>query len=626
MILSEKLLSLIKLISSLEKKDEDKLKWQSAYLEVFEKGYFSISRDNLEKILNPHPIDSPFTTYGEIILIKHIKRINLDLRQLKKTVEVAIRFLDGSLSVSNFSEDAKAIVENYRKIGLGVADFDSYCVQTNQDQYKAIKVVGELISDCAYRTSEELAIEKGAIPELDIAKVYNRGKLFARYINNNTGVVIDGFVLKQMLADNKISADEYSLVPRRNSHLLLLPNQEIWFPYTDRVEGDSNPNTQEEDESNSKFSKGELVKITNNQNENYQRSFQIVDFRKKQNKNIYILKSENNDKKLEVGENDIESVDLNTVLSKLNTFDSQKTPTSANNLNIKLIGLILNNNDTKVLATKSEHKIPEYSTLENLSTEISLIESIRINEGVVCEILDEIGTVLTDNTLYIAYWLNSIEGSAESLEWVSVEEYLNNDVYSRIFMKLNRKKKIYSQYEAIIKSLEDDKDRILNEQSHAKSILIVHERPKQQLSLGERVNSLFGLKARPKEYLRLQGGNNVEDFEYDDSRYLLSLQQNIVTDEFGTVKIIMEYSKNGIKSIQLYPEFFKSEERFLLDLYIELVNLCLQNNVSKIELIKLLYKYERELGDFSLIEVVKLIRQSLNSSPDNFNDLSNKVY
>jgi hypothetical protein len=626
MILSEKLLSLIKLISSLEKKDEDKLKWQSAYLEVFEKGYFSISRDNLEKILNPHPIDSPFTTYGEIILIKHIKRINLDLRQLKKTVEVAIRFLDGSLSVSNFSEDAKAIVENYRKIGLGVADFDNYCVQTNQDQYKAIKIVGELISDCAYRTSEELAIEKGAIPELDIAKAYNKGKLFARYIHNNTGVVIDGFVLKQMLAENKISADEYSLVPRRNSHLLLLPNQEFWFPYTDRVEGDSNPNTQEEDESNSKFSKGELVKITNNQNENFERSFQIVDFRKKQNKNIYILKSENNDKKLEVGENDIESVDLNTVLSKLNTFDSPKSSTSVSNLNIKLIGLILNNNDTKVLATKSEHKIPEYQALENLSTEISLIESIRINEGVVCEILDEIGTVLTDNTLYIAYWLNSIEGSAENLEWVTVEEYLNNDVYSRIFMKLNRKKKIYSQYEAIIKSLEDDKDRILNEQSQAKSILIVHERPKQQLSLGERVNSLFGLKARPKEYLRLQGGNNVEDFEYDDSRYLLSLQQNIVTDEFGTVKIIMEYSKNGIKSIQLYPEFFKSEERFLLDLYIELVNLCLQNNVSKIELIKLLYKYERELGDFSLIEVVKLIRQSLNSSPDNFNDLSNKVY
>ncbi len=623
MILSEKLLSLIKVICNLEKKDEDKLKWQSAYLEVFEKGYFTLSRDNIEKILNPHPIDSPFTTYGEIVLIKHIKRINLDIRQLKKTVEVAVRFLDGCLEVSNFSKEARAIVDGYRKIGLGVADYDSYCVQTNQDQYKAIKTIGELISDTSYRTSEELAIEKGSITELENSKSYNKGKAFARYINKSTDVIIDGYSLKQIVNDGKGSYDEYYLVPRRNTHILLLPNQELWFPYTDRVEGDSVPYIADEQELVTKFSKGELVQIINESSENYKKSFQIIDIRKKQNKYLYILRSESNEKKIETQEEDLGSVDLNTVLSKLNS-NVLKDGNSV--LNIKLVGLILNNNDTKVLVTKEEGKILEFSTVDEMSPEISLIESIKQSYEVSCEILDEIGTVLTNNTLYIAYWLNTIEGNTDMLKWVEVVNFTNNEVYSRIFMKLNRKKKIYSQYEAIIKNLEEDKDRILNVQSQAKSILVVHERPKQQLSLSERLNSLFGLKTRPKEYLRLQGGNNVEDFEYDDSRYLLSLQQNILTDEFGTVKIIMEYSKNGIKSIQLYPEFFKSEERFLLDLYIELINLCLQNQVSKIELIKLLYKYERELGEFSLIEVVRLIRQSLNSSPDNFNDLSNKVY
>jgi ribonucleotide reductase alpha subunit len=125
MILSEKLLSLTKKIASLENTEEDKVKWQSAYLEVFEKGYFAMSRDELEKFISSNIVDTPLTTYGEISLIKHIKRVNIDLKQLAKTTEIAVRFLDGCLDVINFSQEAKEKIELFRKIGVGVSDFDA---------------------------------------------------------------------------------------------------------------------------------------------------------------------------------------------------------------------------------------------------------------------------------------------------------------------------------------------------------------------------------------------------------------------------------------------------------------------------------------------------------------------
>ncbi|MGL4758034.1 MAG: hypothetical protein ACRCXZ_01760 [Patescibacteria group bacterium] len=621
MILSEKLLNLIKLVSNLELKDEDKLKWQSAYLEIFEKGYFNISRDNLEKILSTHPIDSPFTTYGEIVLIKHIKRINIDNRQLKKTIEIAIRFLDGCLDVSNFTKEARSIVHAFRKIGLGVADFDNFCLQTNQEQLEAIQTIGEIISDTAYRTSENIGSIRGFVSDLEGSKSYNKGKAFSRFINKKTDVIIDGFSLKKLVIQGKAGWDEYSILPRRNSHVLLLPNQEIWFPYTDRVDGDSLPNSTQSDEF--KYSIGELVTVRNPENEYYKKVLQILEVKLKQNKIMYTLRSQVPSQKIELEESEILEIELSSLLSQLN-----ETKNTNNSKNIEVIGVILSSNDQKVLVDKETKKICSFLLPNTLTPEYDLINSVQNKYGINTEILDEIGSVITNDVVHLAYWLNIVGGDSQSLEWLDIDSIGVDEIYTRVFSKLNRKKKIYTQYEDIIRQLETEKTRILHDQAKAKSILVVHERPKQQLTLSERVNSLFGMRSKPKEYLRLNGGKNqtIESFDYDDSRYLLSLQQNILTDEFGTVKIIMEYSKDGVKSIQLYPEFFKSEERFLLDLYLELINMCLQNSVLKLELIKTLLKYERELVASPLVEVVKLIRQALNSSPDNFNDLSNKVY
>jgi Ribonucleotide reductase, barrel domain len=624
MILSEKLISLIQKISNLELKEEDKIKWQTAYLEIFEKGYFIINRDNLEKLITTNILDSPMTTYGEVVLIKHIKRVHLDNRQLSKTCEIAVRFLDGCLDIINFSPEAKEKINHFRKIGLGVADFDAYCINSNQEQQKAIYNIGEVISNAAYRASEEIGDEKGFIPHIEESKAYNKGKIFAKFINKQTSEVINGFELKKKVLDQKASWDDYSIMPRRNSHVLLLPNQEIWYPYTDRVEGDYLPSEnivekEEEIVTKNRFSKGELVQIVTNNDEHV---YQVINYKNKHQKVIYTLKGNGVTNNQEWEDTQLRGVDLNYVLDKLNADKK------AYNFNNSVQAIILNNNDDKLLIDIETQLPPKFIFQYNDIPEVFLINNLLEQYNLKTEILDEIGSAVDEGDICLAYWVNIIEGSNDRLQWLDVGELMKLPVYFKVFSKLNRKKKIFQQYESIIRKLESEKEELQYriDNGKANSILVVHERPKTKISLQDRINAWLGNTPQPTEYLRLGGGETAQDFNYDDQKYLLSLQQNIITDEFGTVKIIMEYSREGIKSIQLYPEHFIPQERFILDVYLELINIGLQYGVTKEEFAALLYKYEGAVEQTQLIEVIKLIRQSLTSAPGTFNELTTKVY
>jgi hypothetical protein len=643
MILSEKLISLIQKISNLELKEEEKIKWQSAYLEIFEKGYFIINRDNLEKLLTMSVVETPLTTYGEIVLIKHIKRVHLDNRQLAKTIEIAVRFLDGCLDVINFSIEARDKISKFRKIGLGIADFDAYCVQSNQEQTNSAYVLGDLISNAAYRASENLGAEKGFIPNIEDSKSYNKGKIFAKYLIKTNGSFVSGYQLKKMVIENAISSEDYEVVPRRNSHILLLPNQEIWYPFTDRVDGDYIPMENNQGNNNvsnnkniteqttlSKFAKGELVQVFTDK-EDRDSVFQITNIKTRNGLTYYTLKGQqkkyNKNSIHEVLESELRSVDISYVLDKLNMSEDNKTK------NNSVLCIILNGSDDMVLIDKNTQQPPRFTLSQSDTPEIHLINSLQEKYNIKSEILDEIGSAVEDGSIMLAYWVNIVDGSIADLSWVSIKDLSVNNTYNKVFQKLYRKKKIFQQYENIIDNLEKDKETLFNEknQMEAKSVLVVHERAKANLSIRERINLLFG--ARPsRNYLRLSGeqGQNrdytKQDFDYDDRRFLLSLQQNIITDDFGNVKIIMEYSKEGIKSIQIYPEHYSADERFLLDLYLELINMGLQYGVRKEDFLFILNKYTTLAEKAQLIEIVKIIRQSLSTAPNSFEELSKKVY
>jgi hypothetical protein len=620
MILSEKLLSLTKRISTLENTQEEQIKWQSAYLEIFEKGFFVMNRDNLEKLVNANVVDSPLTTYGEISLIKHIKRVNIDYKQLAKTTEIAVRFLDGCLDVINFSSEARDKINQFRKIGLGVADFDAYCIQSNQEQNKAIYPIAETIAKSAYRASESLGIDRGPIANLELSKSYNKGKIFSHWLRQDAEDLLNGYELKKLAQEDKIDINQYTQVPRRNSHILLFPNQEIWFPFTDRVEQDYIPYQEDVPLPNdTEFAKGELVEVVDHNLEQFGKIYQIIDIKSINKKYQYILKGEGLTANQIWDSSCLKSVDLNYVLQKLN-FDNL----ASDNI-FFTYALVINKEDNAVLIDKNTGYIPQFVSKEELSPEAILISGFKDKYNLDADILDEIGSVKEAGSIGIAYWVAILNDSCQELVWIDISEMEQNPHFQVISNKLNRKKKIYQRYESIIIKLEQDKEKLNTSSTSAKSILLLQER-KNNNSLRDRINRLLGKVKPTKEFLRLGGSAEVESFDYDDKKYVLSLQQNILTDEFGSIRIIMEYSKTGLKSLQLYPEKFDPNSRFLLDLYLEMINLGLQYGMDKSEYSDLLYKYEREIPINQLYEVIKIIRKTLLSAPDTFSELSNKVY
>jgi Ribonucleotide reductase, barrel domain len=621
MILSEKLISLIQKISSLEKTEEDKVKWLTAYLEMFEKGYFMINRDNLERLFSIGKIESPLTTYGEINLMKHVKRINLDTRQLRKTCEIAVRFLDCCLDVLNFNEDSKLKIQRFRKIGIGISDFDAYCLHTNLEQNKVARQVGEIISNASYRASEKLGEEKGFVPELEESKSYNKGKYFSRYIVISTNSVINGYDLKQALLDKTIQPDDYYIVPRRNSHILLFPNQEIWYPYTDRVEGDYVTEIDMDNENikkiEPKHTKGELVQIIKEDNPNNSKVYQVINIKNRLGKYVYNLKGEGIQSNQEFEEFDLKGIDLHYLLTKIN----DKTNIQKN----YAIGVIFDHIDANILVDKNTQLPPIFEIETGVLPELTLINKIQAIYDIKSEILDEIGSSMTSDNVYLSFWLDTNNSISEKMEWRSVESLDSVDFMQRVFQKFNRKKKIYHQYENIIKDLESQKNKLLAIKSDDRSILLLKEKTNQKLSFMQRIEILFGRKPKLNEFVRIEE-NNEKPFNYDEKKYLLSLQQNILTSEFGAIKIILEYSKVGVKSIQIYPEKLPPEDRFMFDIYIELMNLGLQKGVNKKEFIDLLGKYDNYLENSKVIDIIKILQKCLENSPETFEELSNKVY
>jgi ribonucleoside-diphosphate reductase alpha chain len=94
-------------------------------------------------------------------------------QELEHTVALAIRFLDNVIDVNKYRLEAnKRTATNGRRIGLGVMGLAEYLF-AKEVRYGSKAALGEtadvlkVIRDQAYRTSVELAKEKGAFPAYD---------------------------------------------------------------------------------------------------------------------------------------------------------------------------------------------------------------------------------------------------------------------------------------------------------------------------------------------------------------------------------------------------------------------------------------------------------------------------
>lgn len=115
-----------------------------------------------------YPYEGAFL--GSINLEKFIKSDEIDYEKLGYVIKLAVRFLDNSIDVSNYSiEKVNEITKANRKIGLGIMGFADllYGMEIAYNSERALEIAEELIKfvqKAAREESSNLGIEKGNFP------------------------------------------------------------------------------------------------------------------------------------------------------------------------------------------------------------------------------------------------------------------------------------------------------------------------------------------------------------------------------------------------------------------------------------------------------------------------------
>jgi len=120
---------------------------------------------------------------GSINLSKMINEKNeIDWEKLKKTVHLAVHFLDNVIDANRFPlPDIEKITKNNRKIGLGIMGFAELLIKLDipYDSEKAIELgekIMKFIQENAKEKSEEIGIKRGSFPNFEKSIWHGRYK------------------------------------------------------------------------------------------------------------------------------------------------------------------------------------------------------------------------------------------------------------------------------------------------------------------------------------------------------------------------------------------------------------------------------------------------------------------
>ncbi len=118
---------------------------------------------------------------GALVLSKFVEDNGINWDKLKNSVQLAVRFLDNVLTVNNYPlPEIKETCHAIRRIGLGVMGLHDMLLllgeKYNSDSgIETVDKVLGFIKNCAYETSVDLAVEKGAFPKFDADKYLKGG-------------------------------------------------------------------------------------------------------------------------------------------------------------------------------------------------------------------------------------------------------------------------------------------------------------------------------------------------------------------------------------------------------------------------------------------------------------------
>lgn len=231
--------NIIKQAAIRENTEQLKTFWLKKYTELTENNYFVLSPKTIELAVEKEVI-RPATPFGDLVLMTHLDEtgeINENL--LQNNIEVAVRLLDACLDVIAFDKNSIKVINQYRKIGLGIADFGQYYKNLKREnnqtsEAEEIEYIGNLISNNAYRSSESLSEEKGICQNWDNIKKILRDKPFEYWYNTENGDIKTSSEMVANFDQNRVEASDFEIVPRRNSHIMLLPAIDEWQVWSDR--------------------------------------------------------------------------------------------------------------------------------------------------------------------------------------------------------------------------------------------------------------------------------------------------------------------------------------------------------------------------------------------------------
>ena len=326
--------------------------WLSRYNHFLSPKFF-VLREKTQDILTSQESVGLFTPTAEINISACLNEQKLiDTEVLQNIIYIAVRFLDASLDVILFDAKSKLVIEQYRKIGLGLTGIETYLEgQDNGKRQSYIDVLGEQFSKLVYRASESLAEEKSPYNTFLADKKNLIPHSFERWINRSTDEVLNGLALSKIQTQEGIINSQWELIPRRNSNLLALPNANAWSQWSDReiktetaevnlptkiskkIELDDKGNTM-----NSRFGIGELVKIINKNSIYFNRVGQVVKVEGNPIIQITLAALDPNIEEILWSENDLGILETQEVIQKVDTF--QQT---------QLVAVILNEAKSKVL-------------------------------------------------------------------------------------------------------------------------------------------------------------------------------------------------------------------------------------------------------------------------------------
>jgi hypothetical protein len=474
------------LAASSEKTPELRDFWLARYRQLLANADNFLVHQKTFELFELQSIARPSTPIAEVVLTGSLKEDNtISVSDIQDVVYTGVRFLDALLDVIPFDEIARAKVSEYRKIGLGIFELEKYISNhKNTNKVELVDNIGDLFSNLAYRASESLAEEKGSPTSWGLLKKTLRPKVFEKWINSETGEVYDGLYLSSIKNQEDILNSQISIITRRNSSLLLLPQTKQWAKWSDRemvkpqqshhqgapkpavvqeVEQVSLPQfrtIQDEKEEleekpvvKSEFESGEIVKIILKTSPYIGKVGQVTSIKKVEDEDIFLLAGSSDDiSKVEWRAGDLQSIESETLIRELDK-----------NAEIIINIIFLNKQRQKVMVTKAG-SLPSFSFHEKVGMSLRQIITAgvadQMNQFIDILNYDIVGTTFdsTEKKFYLGVNVR-ITSQLKGVDWKEI----NNNSFSNFdkqlidqsIQKVNQELKIQQRIDSFTKQNEE---------------------------------------------------------------------------------------------------------------------------------------------------------------------------